>query len=473
MQSNLKKAAVGFLSFFIVFGAIAAPRPAEAIWGVGDVVLEVGYNFIKEQGLDAIVWGVINSIIDRLGADIVAWINSGFEGSPAFVSNPERFFRDVGDRVAGEFIAGLAYGYAVNIPGVGPVNVGQILCEDFDLQVRAALALNYYQSQGDLEDRYSCRLSEIGQNVRNGVFDFNFVASSRGESSLDRVIELDLELQRQIGDQEETTRTELVGNSGFLNFRECLPKEDGTMEEQPHCTGPTRTPGVVLERQLNQALGLSGQRLTIADEVNEIIGALVNQLMNKVFGADGLTAGYSGSEDGFTGTADSLSELQSVINDQMGDVRALRRYLDEEDDMLDDIESVSACVNRTTTFSDRDRAIAAGALRDAEPFRQAWTSATSTLDRWEGVPPPPREGSLKWFENAALGIAGMPTGTPEQREAQAREFQQLAYRVQANQRDPDWVRRQLLQWQQVDRAQVADIVERIDGYRSTCPAVRN
>jgi hypothetical protein len=47
---------------------------------------------------------ITNQIIQRMTASIVNWINTGFQGSPAFLTNPEAFFTDVGDQITGEFL---------------------------------------------------------------------------------------------------------------------------------------------------------------------------------------------------------------------------------------------------------------------------------------------------------------------------------------------------------------------------------
>ena len=88
--------------------------------------------------------------------ETVNWVNSGFQGSPAFVQNPEQFFQNIGDNVAGNFIAGLGSPLAA-------------LCSPIALNVRLALALNQAGSSGGSgsSNPYSCTLSSIINNVQN------------------------------------------------------------------------------------------------------------------------------------------------------------------------------------------------------------------------------------------------------------------------------------------------------------------
>ena len=75
-----------FLIFTFVFSpALAVPQ---AFW----LVIDVGNN-PKEYGLDAIGFMLANIVIGRVsGKHGSNWINSGFKGSPAFMTNPEAFF---------------------------------------------------------------------------------------------------------------------------------------------------------------------------------------------------------------------------------------------------------------------------------------------------------------------------------------------------------------------------------------------
>src|SRR3990167_52156 len=57
----------------------------------------------KEYGLDSIATIVAKNIIKKLTAQTVNWINSGFKGNPAYVTNPGQFFLDIGDNEASRF----------------------------------------------------------------------------------------------------------------------------------------------------------------------------------------------------------------------------------------------------------------------------------------------------------------------------------------------------------------------------------
>lgn len=96
---------------------------------------------------------VANQLIQRMTASIVTWINRGFQGSPAFLTNPEGFFLDVGDQITGEFLEKTGT---------------QVLCTPFSYDLRLNIALN--RAQGDsFNRRYTCTLGTIIQNNKNAI----------------------------------------------------------------------------------------------------------------------------------------------------------------------------------------------------------------------------------------------------------------------------------------------------------------
>lgn len=95
---------------------------------------------------------ITNQIIQRMTASIVNWINTGFEGSPSFVTNPEAFFTDVGDQITGEFLK--------------KTGTAKLLCSPFSFDLRLNIAL----SQADTYNkRYDCTLSTAINNAKNSV----------------------------------------------------------------------------------------------------------------------------------------------------------------------------------------------------------------------------------------------------------------------------------------------------------------
>ena len=66
-----------------------------------------GGNRAKEACLDSVASLMAKLALAYMTRSIVNWINSGFQGDPTFVSNPEKFFKDIANDISGEFIKGL------------------------------------------------------------------------------------------------------------------------------------------------------------------------------------------------------------------------------------------------------------------------------------------------------------------------------------------------------------------------------
>ena len=75
-----------------------------------------------------------------------------------------------------------------------------------------------------------------------------------------------IELNKRIASSLGIQSTLLDWGGGFFSSKD--PK-----------TGEIRTPGSVIEKQLNDRLGSGQRRLEIADEFDEVVNALVNQLI--------------------------------------------------------------------------------------------------------------------------------------------------------------------------------------------------
>ena len=123
-------------------------------------------------------------------------------------------------------------------------------------------------------------------------------------------------------------------NGGFFGLRKCveyedIPLEDGGLRTTSKCLKSIdTTPGQLVQEQLNEAAGGSFKRLQVADEINEIIGALATTMVGWLLtgGNDGgvlgydKNAGYSGSNrDHFGALKDSqiMIEKKTDISSQI------------------------------------------------------------------------------------------------------------------------------------------------------------
>jgi len=283
----------------------------------------------KDYGLDALGWEIVNRIISRMSASTVKWINSGFEGKPAYVTDPTAYFTDLGDKVAGEFIFRNA-----NL---------NFLCGTMSAKIRLALANNYNRNEGDI---WRCTLTDVIDNVDGFMNDFEqggwdgFFALTQEQQNnpIGAYIQAEGELARRIAEKTGAKDKELSWGSGFMSQKECVEtgpaisvpiydaqgKEIGSKPAEGPCLKEvTVTPGDTISNQLNKQLGLGNDKLAVADEINEIISGLLNQLVSRVIGgvAGGLRgASESNSSNNNQMLTEQLSTSQTTV-DYFGNVQ--------------------------------------------------------------------------------------------------------------------------------------------------------
>lgn len=256
---------------------------------------------------------VMKTLLSQITDSIVNWINSGFEGSPSFVTDPQSFLLGVGDEVVGEFINEMTkFGW---------------LCDPYKLNIKIALSLGI----GSFKRQRKCTLTKIIKN-----FD-NFVTGTFKEGGWQGWFELttnpnanpgtaflsaQAELQKRMREKNDMEVKKLDWGKGFMSWRTCEAYSAKT--SAPSDAGPTvsygnqskecvkwsdiKTPGTVIESQLEHTLGTSLRQLELADDIDKIVGALVQQLVKTVL-QKGLSS--MNSAEGWEGTSSDIGEQSS------------------------------------------------------------------------------------------------------------------------------------------------------------------
>lgn len=344
------------MCLILPFGLLVNPKAANAQWVVWDpgnnATAVAGWlsivpnttanvvNTVKEQGLDAIGYIIAKAILSKLTASTVNWINTGFQGNPSFLTDPERFFGNIGDQVATQYLLGAN----------SPLNQ---LCSPFKAEVRLALVKNHLQEN---TFQSQCTFSAIGANFENFTKDFTqggwdgwFTMTQQDQNNpYGAYLQAKQQLSVQIGSQQNKYQTQVANGNGFLSYERCrrdyVPPANVANRQcikyeplvagggEPKCLAyetadpnglgyddcpasekEVVTPGSVINEQLGKALGSSFAQLEAADELNEIVNALMVQLVNKTFSSIG--NGLRGlSSSNSTNTISPTQQLQNAVN---------------------------------------------------------------------------------------------------------------------------------------------------------------
>ena len=237
---------------------------------------------VKEYTLDTIAWALVNKVLESMIQSTTDWINSGFNGKPAFVQDMQGFVLDVADKYALGFIYG------------GNLNA---LCSPFKLNVQIALEISYANTR---EYYAGCRLTDAITNL-DGFLNGDF-AGGGGWGAW-----YDITLNPEMNPTGALFLAEGALNAGVSNARtgalfEINLGQGFLSKKDPNCDEslgpcPIITPGQTIQQTLQTSLDIPANRLTIADELDEMIGALLSQLANQALSGAGGLLGLTNSYD--------------------------------------------------------------------------------------------------------------------------------------------------------------------------------
>ncbi len=226
-------------------------------------------NVLIGVSWDGIAWCIANSLIEYVANSTIEWANTGFNGSPAFISNMDNFLENLADQEAGNFINSIA-GNVTN----GGVN----LCSNFRVSISTGLS-NYY-SRSNYNRTSSCSLSRVIKNI-DGFMDGNFeeggwegwfsMTQNANNNRIGATILATDELYARISARNNTLKLELGLNNGFLNYKKCTSKDPKSCK--------TVTPGAVIQSSLEKSLNLPKDRLVLAQKFDQVISAVVDNLI--------------------------------------------------------------------------------------------------------------------------------------------------------------------------------------------------
>ena len=269
-----------------------APK-AEAFWGVLDATLTI--NEIVRALVDGIAVPIAQQMVNSMVQSTVKWAQTGFEGNPAYATNPKQYFTDIADNVAGKFIGGTDLGF---------------LCSPFQAKIRLTLQKQYTQGP-----QFQCSLTGVVGNINAFYGDFSqggwdgWFSMTQNSSNnpygafIDAQVELDKRLAEAVGLESKT----LDWNQGFRNFAKCIEYEQlvvpdplnpgRTIFANGKCLerDPTTAPGATIKAQLDKVLPSGLEQLIKVEHIEQLISSFANGLLQRyVFGPKGLFASNAG-----------------------------------------------------------------------------------------------------------------------------------------------------------------------------------
>ena len=302
---------------------------------------------LKSFILDHLATLIAKQILHQITASVINWINSGFQGSPSFITNPSGFFLNAADQISGAFLN----------KDTGPL---KNLCGSLgtDLSLTLALGQTFNNNKA-----YSCTLGSIFNNVKNipgntringksldgfmkgdfsqgGWNGFLAVTQNPQNNGTGAYLQGHSDLLQAIGVKHNSINQQLLQGSGFLSWESCktvpiatnpssmLAQAAPTKLQQyqngalsttgvggigPSVTGTevkaattqqceTQTPGSVIASKLTKNLNVPETELELANDINAIVDALISQMVSQLLsaGLGALSGGGSGGKSSYT-----------------------------------------------------------------------------------------------------------------------------------------------------------------------------
>ncbi len=319
--------------------------------------------------LDPLAMALAKIIIQDITASTVKWINSGFKGNPAYVRNPEQFFIGVGDQMAAYYLSttnsaftnfvcspfqakirlALTQNYlSTKTPNSCTIdkviknwtNFGQNFYDNGGWDGWFSMTQNsqnnpigsymeqkeaMYISIGNKQTHYQNQLTQgngflswetcapgspVAGSLTPGTATANGISGTQSSSNC---LKWSMPLLDSNGLTTGQPTCLQYGTSGTLDSNGNVVTQqqvDSGIGEGDCLNKQVNTPGSVIASQLGITLGSPLQQLGVAQSINQIVGALMVQMIKSVVGGFG-SGGLYGLNQGSSGNSSLQGQLQA------------------------------------------------------------------------------------------------------------------------------------------------------------------
>lgn len=206
----------------------------------------------------AIVRFLIKKVFDKLANQIIEWAQSGFEGAPLFIQDPEAFLKTYADESIGFILST----FVVN------------LCEISNPYI------TLFMSTSKFDDAVTCTLSEGLKNIEditNKLLDGSWAEwvklTQIQNNPYGAAIMMMEKAVEEANAEQETKKTEMISGQGYLGVKICKikSKRDGRCLKYQ-----TESPGVLVSGLVTKSMTRDQDWLLSADEIGEYITAIAD-----------------------------------------------------------------------------------------------------------------------------------------------------------------------------------------------------
>ncbi len=237
------------------------------------------------------------TLLNKITEATVNWINTGFQGNPQYVQNPEQFFKNTGETYLKNIVDSI--GYSSRFP--------------YGRSIARALIMNYVDENKSIEDKLGFTLDQVvGSDWRNFQVDFsvggwnayNTYIGDQGNNPFDFFFGALEEAHNQMTNAQKKLDQELAQGRGFLNQKICVaerkgPAYDMNVEVGADPNNATVNSGTQAD---SQSINISGSGYDWTSGVGSGYSAPGNDHIETLGQGNGSGSGSSGSNNSGNGT---------------------------------------------------------------------------------------------------------------------------------------------------------------------------
>lgn len=274
----------------------------------------------KECVLDALLWIFKTVVIQTITAAILEWIANGFQGAPTFITDFPAFLENISSTAASMFLLGDELSF---------------MCEPFQGSLQFSVALNF---SSRFRDRIDCTLSDVVDNIQAFIDGFTIGFDVNGNSQISRTaysqyggagawgtmftkpqnnpfgayLMAEEELAQKIYRQQSIELFKVDVGGGYASISSCLLRDSNG-----NCSrARIEMPGRFVDEYVAQWIGKeNADILAIGDEIDEILGALLQLLINKLMEYG--TGLFVGEDDDFLDDLRNPDDLLQYLRVQL------------------------------------------------------------------------------------------------------------------------------------------------------------
>lgn len=241
---------------------------------------------------------IIKMLLQKLTVSTVNWINSGFDGSPAFVQDPGKFFNDIAKNEI------LQFGIEINNPELFPFGKAwmQNQARAFNNKFQTNAQYSLDKLIQDTNPEFTA--ATFQQDFSMGGWDaWSAMTQIPANNPLGFKLMADNEIQKRLAGTAQSvaqnTRDALQAANGFLGDQRCAEPKGVTREEHENAlkerggsdTGPYQyrscekweyvTPGKMISDKATEVIGYPNNAYLNVEDLNDAVAAILDSLLGQ------------------------------------------------------------------------------------------------------------------------------------------------------------------------------------------------